>query len=261
MCGEHVVLMSGVGVDWASGRWVTVSYDPDAGENRVSVGTAPSILNVWDEYSEADQILIDIPIGLPSADVDDDTVENGRRVCDARAREILPADRRGSVFTVPCRDAVYADTYDQATAVNDDVLGRGLSAQSWGIAPRIQEVDVFLQRNDEATEVITESHPEVCFAMLGSSDENGASKHSTDGEATRVDALDEYETALSERYEELRAQIDENTWGRRITLSRLDDVLDAMVLALTAAGETKTLPEQPHEDGVGLPMEMVVPNW
>ena len=62
-----------VGVDWASGCWVVVTVDDD---RKVKVTTEPAFLNVWHEHSDADKILVDIPIGI---------LEEPSRPCDEEA--------------------------------------------------------------------------------------------------------------------------------------------------------------------------------
>jgi predicted RNase H-like nuclease len=247
--------MTGVGVDWASGRWVVVQYGDE-----VSIQTAPSMLTVWADHSDADQILVDIPIGLPSEETPTGDLEDGRRQCDAAASDRLGPGRQSSVFGVPCREAVEADSYDEAAEENNAILGRGLSSQSWGIIPRIRETDVFLRTHPEAQDTVRESHPEVCYSALSSTTDIEASKTADSGTDERVALLGEYDERFVEAYKAARERAETETWKRRVSSSRLDDVLDAMVLALTAAGETESIPSDPPDDAEGLPMEMVVPN-
>jgi predicted RNase H-like nuclease len=54
------------------------------------------------------------------------------------------------------------DEYPKARKANSDSLG----SQSWWLFTRIREVDVFLQRHDEALSKTNESHPELCFRAL-----------------------------------------------------------------------------------------------
>jgi Uncharacterized conserved protein len=247
--------MTGVGVDWASGRWVVVRYGDD-----ISIGTAPSMLIAWEDHSDADQILVDIPIGLPSIETPDQYLEDGRRLCDAVARNRLPRDLQSSVFAVPCREAVEAHTYEDAAEENEAVLWRGLSAQSWGIVPRIRETDVFLRTHPEALDTVRESHPEVCFSELSTAENIETSKTSVEGASEREDVLGSYDERLVEQYENVRERAETDTWKRRVSPSRLDDVLDAMVLAVTAVDETETIPSNPPVDAEDLPMEMVIPD-
>jgi predicted RNase H-like nuclease len=142
---------SHVGVDWASGIWVVVVATPET----TNVGTEPSLLNVWHEYGDlASEILVDIPVHLES---------EGRRDCDQEAKDFL-GSRGSTVFWTPNSDAVTAADYDAAVAKNT----HGLGSHSWGLIPRIQEVNALLDEFDTARETVYESHPEVCFkAYLG----------------------------------------------------------------------------------------------
>ncbi len=72
--------------------------------------------------------------------------------------------RRSRVFNVPCRESLAVADYAEASAINDKILGRKLSKQSWAIAPKIREVDDLLHLRPELCERIREAHPEVCFA-------------------------------------------------------------------------------------------------
>lgn len=211
--------MTAVGVDWASGCWVVVVHEGDD----VTITTEPAILNVWHEHgATADAVLVDIPIGLP---------ETAPRACDRAAASLL-GERHGSVFDVPCRTAVDADGYEAARAANGGRLG----SQSWGLVPRIREVDCFLDAFETEGRVY-ESHPEVCYAAFASRTDaaDPGSKREREGEDARLAILD----AVDERFgAAVRAFVEgrraDSQWHHRIQSGRLDDVLDAAVLALTA---------------------------
>jgi predicted RNase H-like nuclease len=208
-----------VGVDWASGCWVVVATD---GYN-VEITTEPSILNVWCRHRQADSILVDIPIGLP---------ETSPRACDERAKEFL-ANRRSSVFAVPCRDAVETRDYDRAREKNGGKLG----SQSWGLIPRIREVDTFLSIHSEAEDSIYESHPEVCYAQFAEQEgiESIDSKQNPDGIDDRVEILEIVNEEIGGEVREfISKRRNEAAWHQQIQSGRTDDVLDAAVLALTA---------------------------
>ena len=260
--------MTAVGIDWGSGYWIVVEIG-----RTVSVAAFPSMLNCWQEFGErADRILIDIPIGLPDTETE---LTDGQRMCDCEARQQLRSPLSSSVFSTPCRDAVYAETYSQARDCNENVLDRGLGSHSWSLVPRIQEVDVFLRDGNldvRSKTEIRESHPEVCFTRfarrLGDEFKVTARKSKTKGVKQRKTIIREYDSTLADRYEELEATItDDGTggaWKHRITSTRLDDLLDAMILALTAnLNETQleSLPSDQDvpEDRCGLPMEIVCP--
>jgi len=55
--------------------------------------------------------------------------------------------RKSSIFPVPCREAVYAETYEKACEVNKLLTGKLISKQAWNIVPKIRDVDRFLVKN------------------------------------------------------------------------------------------------------------------
>ena len=261
-----------VGLDWGGRGWIAVvaTDGPDGLEFDATV--FPSILNAWRAWREdAETILVDIPIGLPSRA--DDDLEDGEpivRACDTEARERLAPDRASSVFDVPCREAAREPTFGAANARNRERAGRGLTVQAWAITPRILEVEALLREFDDAREVVREAHPEVCFATLGDGP-IAASKTSEEGRRARLEALatlgDHYDWAvgLDERYETLEDEhVNElEPHERRIHGSNRDDLLDAFALAVTAfAGDLQRLPSEAAapevpRDRHGLPMEIV----
>lgn len=244
-------MASYLGVDWAGGCWVVVKTG-----DSTSITTEPSILNVWHRHGEdVRSILVDIPIGLP---------DSGGRACDVEARKRL-AGRGSTVFPVPAREVVEAETYERAKELNEGSLG----SQSWWLFPRIREVDVFLQIYRDARDEVYESHPEICFAELtGSSLEP---KTSEEGRRERLIALAESSVLHDEVTDVVHAREDGTAWHDRISKRRLDDVIDAAVLAHTAGrlglglrSEDAAYPALPSgtvetDDVLEIPMEMVHP--
>jgi len=240
-----------VGVDWASNGWICAV----AGDDGAEVERHPSLLSVWHNHRDAARILIDIPIGLPSA---------GRRTCDELARERL-GSARSSVFHVPCRAAVYAETYDEAKEINERATGHSVTSQAWGIIPRIREADEFLAEHPAVVGTVRESHPELCFTAL-----NGweplETKHERDGIDRRTAILATLGDDLPAAYERVvRERIEDvPPFARRISSGSKADVLDALVLAGVArTDDLDTLPDRPElvsgrgSDGPELPMEIV----
>ncbi len=192
-------------------------------------------------------VLVDIPIGLPERDT-------GPRTCDAAARRLLSPGRAASVFPVPCRQAVYAGSYAEASRINRAVLGRGLSRQSWAIVPGIREADELLRRQPAAREQVRESHPELCFRALGGRPMR-AGKRTADGMCERMALL---RTAVpdAERWANAAARRHARSSATR------DDIIDALVLAICARDPAKlrSLPAEPPRDAHDLPMEIVYPD-
>jgi len=118
-----------VGVDWAGKRWVTVAER----DTTLSFATEPSFQAVSDRHSDADLLLVDIPIGLPEG------LNRSPRDCDEAAREFVHPSRKASVFDEPARQAVQETTYESARERNLDVVGEDIGPQAWGIMERIHE--------------------------------------------------------------------------------------------------------------------------
>lgn len=237
-----------VGVDWASRGWLAVTVD---GQDW-SVQMHPSIHSVWFSNKDAESILVDIPIGLP---------EDKRRECDVKAKEFVGTERARSVFWTPCRAAVEAETYDEAKRANKDSRDDSLSSQAWGLIPRIREVDRLLRDDEAAKNKIIESHPEVCFSALEDG-QSHSSKHDDSGSDERLKTLQTVDDSLRDVYDGFVSTYikDQRQWSRRIGNSNRDDIVDSMVLAVTArlgADSFERLPDNPPEDGQGLPMQIV----
>ena len=232
--------MKYIGVDACKKGWFAVCLEPD---KRWAIGIFNSIGNLWRRFEKDSLILIDIPIGLPGS---------GKRRCDVEARKIL-RKRASSVFPVPCRQAVYADTYANACRLNKKILGVKLSIQTWKISGKIREVDNLLLRNIKARRRIRESHPEICFWALADGRPMMYYKKTARGFSERVNILNR----IYPSSQEIVAEAITNY--RRKDLSK-DDILDAMVLAISASAGSRgiaTIPHHPEKDPKGLSMEIV----
>lgn len=235
-----------IGVDGAPDGWVAVGYDAGF----AGVARYPDAETLWENNSEAETILVDVPIGMR-----EDSGEP--RACDAAARECLSPVRHSSVFPVPIRDAAHEESYEDAKDEQEAKTAGSLGVQSHAIADKIRELDDLLHGHPDAVGNVRESHPEVCFAALGD-DPMQFSKTGQPAAAfwERVGTL---ETVDEETLAHLRAA-GESVTGWDDPACSNDDLLDAFVLAVTASdltGELRTLPEEPEEDERGLPMEIV----
>ena len=202
--------------------------------------------------------LIDIPIGLPD--------KKGKRECDTKARQFV-VGRRSSVFSVPCRQAVEA--YRNASGdkfVKEEVgrrvsetVGRGpLSKQTWGIVPKIAEVDSFLCENKDAQEFFREMHPEVCFCAFNGKPLSHAKKLKSG--KINPEGMKERKRILKTLLPEAEKIFDDIRNCYQYGVGD-DDILDALAGALTAkfvnCGKYKTLPSKPSPDLHDLPMQML----
>lgn len=234
-----------VGVDGCKGRcWLAVALWNDG---RWGARVFEDLFSLWREYGSARLILVDIPIGLR----DGSSLE---RLCDLEARKLL--GRRGStIFPAPCRPAIHAGSYEEASRINEELTGRRLSKQSWGIARKIREMDEFLETHGEARSRVRESHPEICFLAL-SGQPMKHNKKTEEGYRERLEALEKIRPGSVEIVREGLEKL-------KRAVAR-DDLVDALVLAVAASLTTyslATLPEVPELDSRGLRMEMVYPGF
>lgn len=230
-----------IGVDGCKDGWIAAILE----DGCLEVKRFASIVQLVEAYPEFDSFLIDMAIGLP------ETLEDNRP--DSAARRML-APRGSTVFPVPARQAVYAVSEEQQKKENLAVLGKSLAKQSMAIIPKIRELDEFLQAHREYRNVICESHPELCFAVL-----NGevlrSKKRELEGFNERIHILSDY----------LGHDNTEGLWDEsKMLRCNPDDILDAVCLAvvaeLKAQGNYTTVPKKPGRDARGLLMQMVVPS-
>lgn len=229
-----------VGIDGCKGGWVAVSIT-DKGFKVDIIGDINEVFLIHDD---CDSVIVDMPIGLPQST--DDVRPDGS------VRTILKG-KASSIFSTPCRQAVYADTYFEANETNRQVLEKGLSKQSFAICGKIKEVDEFLRDNPQYKNRLLESHPELCFAMLNSGKPILDNKNQPEGLRIRIELLSRY-------YDGTEEIIDYAKKHSKLR-SCLDDVADALCLAVTGMlglenGFT-TIPENPKMDKQGILMQMV----
>jgi predicted RNase H-like nuclease len=237
-----------VGLAWASNGWLGVILrDDDSWET----DHFPTMWSLWKHHNDAACILIDVPIGLPS---------DHRRACDVEAKRKLTEQGR-RIFYTPIREAVYEQNLEDAKEINEEA-GYSIQNQAWRIVPRIREVDEFFDMNPGARDRVFETDPELCFYSLNGHEAVPPKK--TDRGLTRRKALlADAHTDAESIYEEACARYLSPKYAS--FLRTRDDILDAMVAAVTARrdpSELTHLPErgEPPRDSRGLPMQMVYPN-
>ena len=212
------------------GGWTVGMID---GEGELSWHAAEdtvALLELADEH-DADAVALDVPIGLPAL--------GGTRACDVLTRGRL-GDRRSSVFAAPPREVLACASYAEARP-----LAPSLSAQAFGLVPRIREVDEVLRaRGPEEHRRVVECHPELAFAAMAAGRPLAAKKTAA-GALQRIGLLEEA----------LDASLPSDVPGP----ASLDDALDAAACALVALrwarGEAAVLGDE--LDALGTPMRIV----
>ena len=211
-----------LGVDSCPLGWLATVID----SGKLRTETYENFEKLRETYTDADRILVDIPIGFPDGE---------RRRCDEEARDLLGC-RGVSVFYPPCRSAALLDEYQEANNEHENQIGHGLSQQAHSISEKILEVTDAVGRDYEG--VVREAHPELCFAAL-----NGqpiAYSKSTDrGRGLRIQVL-------GEKLDDARAHYQDVREDYLINEVRRDDILDSMVLAVAAGDHgLTTVPSDP----------------
>lgn len=232
-----------IGVDGCKAGWFAVGLGAN-GAWRFDVYADFEAL--WVSRRAADLILIDIPIGLVDAGP-------GGRQCDIIARRLLGTGRASSVFTPPARPAMDAADHQTASTLNKRLTGRGISIQSWNIAPKIRQVDLLLRSDRQAPGRIREAHPELLFWAL-----NGRSAMTR--RKSRLDGYRERLAVLQRHFQPAETIAGAALSHYRRSQVARDDILDALVAAVTgylSKGRLSTIPADPPGDAHGLAMEMV----
>lgn len=233
-----------VGIDGCRAGWLAVScdnHDRKPGAEAIDIQVFATIEALWLAHHDASLLLVDMPIGL---------LEDEPRQVEPAARKRLRG-RAASVFSVPCRQAVYAGSYAQACEINEQHLGKRLSIQAWHICPKIRQLDRFLQDCPEARERMLESHPELAFATIQGQALIHSKKH-TAGQVERLAILGEHWPAVTDVYHQAVGR-----WRRSEV--QPDDILDALVLLLTLRGRWATLLATSRRDQRGLAINLIVP--
>jgi predicted RNase H-like nuclease len=167
------------GVDGCKGGWFVVLQE--LGSGRIHHALKRTFAEVLGMNERPRIIAVDIPVGLL------DRARPGGRLCDREARNKVGL-RRPSVFSPPVRKALKAASWREADTINrassPDAVG--LARQTWGIVPKILEVDKALRPPDQQT--VRECFPELSFAEMAGGPMR-ASKRTVNGMQDRVEAL------------------------------------------------------------------------
>ena len=240
------------GVDGCKAGWIAVHRELD---KPPAVSVFPSFQALLDALPEA-TIAVDMPIGLP------DFSSKGGRGPEALVRPLLKA-RQSSVFAIPSRTALYADTSDFTTveawyaahqrasvvAKTTSDPPRGVSIQAFGIFAKIREIDQLLIARPELRGRVFESHPEVAFCRL-----NGGVAMALPKKIKGVvnPAGMEERKALLSRHGYERSFLDQPPPKGAAS----DDFLDAAAMMLIAgrivSGEARPFPDPPMTDRFGI---------
>jgi predicted RNase H-like nuclease len=223
-----------VGVDGCKAGWFAVERTRDGFAFAVHAGPRELIA----AHAAARVIAVDVPIGLS---------ERSPRAPDRDARAFVGRSRASSIFSAPVRGVLGATTYAEALRLHrrlDD--GRGLSAQAFGILPKIRAWDEALRSDADARARVFEIHPEVSFAALNGDVGLAAGKKTAHGREQRL-------ALLGRVFDEAAVRTLLASVARRVAAA--DDVLDAFAALWSAErianGVARSLPPAPVLDANG----------
>ena len=201
-----------LGIDGCKYGWICAQLKNEA----ISLTLLGHINEV--KKMDSQRIFIDIPIGLSD--------RFNTRTIDFELRKLLSKKRKSSVFTPPIREALEAPTYQLGNQINKSISGKGISIQAWNIGHKIKEVNQFLSQNHLYQKKMSESHPELCFELLNNGPLNH-SKKTLSGMEERIKIINEY---INISFQEIR------NFGKecKSDKAKLDDIIDAIVLSLSA---------------------------
>ncbi|RWB21229.1 MAG: DUF429 domain-containing protein [Mesorhizobium sp.] len=246
--------MTVVGVDGCKAGWIAVRRDPGAAP---SAAVLPSFAALLDPLPADATVAVDMPIGLP------DLSQKGGRGPEALVRPLL-GNRQSSVFAIPSRAALYAQTdgfttieawyaaHRQASEVAKATSDppRGVSIQAFGIFAKIREIDAVLIARPELRSRVFESHPEVAFCRLNG-DQAMCLPKKIKGVINPAGMAERKALLCQHGY--IRDFLD-RTPPRG---AAADDFLDAAVMLIAgriASGEANPFPDPPLADRFGIPV-------
>src|SRR5210317_1074457 len=135
--------MKYIGIDGCRLGWFYVGLDEN-GEG--TFGVFKRIDELAAHLPSLEMALIDIPIGLRDK-------HREERLCDKQARSLLPPNKKPCVFPAPSRCALGSNDYLEAKNRNYECTGRRLTKQTFGIVPKIREVDDYLKSETQCQKI------------------------------------------------------------------------------------------------------------
>lgn len=226
-----------IGLDACRMGWCGVGQE----KGQLFWGCYQSLEALCKDHPDLQRILIDIPIGLSS--------KNFTRTVDTKARTHLNK-RKSSIFTPPCREALYAKNYQEALRINRQITDKGLSIQAYNIGIKIEAVDKWFAQNHQNIKIY-EAHPELCFKSCNNKQDLVHSKHNKLGLEERQNLVFTLDNNLKPIYKNFL-----NNYKRQDV--KPDDILDAMILYLTAKQKSlKGVSDNNNIDETGKPVRIV----
>tara|TARA_R110002020_G_scaffold47752_5_gene136106 strand:- start:417 stop:1166 length:750 start_codon:yes stop_codon:yes gene_type:complete len=230
------------GVDGCRTGWIALVRVP--GEPRPQLLVRARFADLVEELGPGAIVAVDMPMGLP------ERISGPGRGPEQAIRPYLGA-RQSSVFSIPARAAVEAQTYLEACALARETSDppKKVSRQAFFLFGKILEIDRVLRADPAARDRIFECHPEFAFCRL-----NGMAAMATPKKIKGV----VNPAGIAERIAVLaRHGINPEIFAAGPPRgAAMDDLVDAAVnlvmAARHAAGLTAPFPAEPARDPHGI---------
>ncbi|HEV1995775.1 MAG TPA: DUF429 domain-containing protein [Candidatus Acidoferrum sp.] len=226
--------------DGCKGGWLLVKSKSWPCKEPLFLSICADFRSLVQSTLDCEQVVVDIPIGLPSG--------KKIRTCDEDARRLLGREGSTRVFLAPPREAMHASDPQEFQILHSKFRGKGAGWPVWGIVRKLKEVDEIM--TPDLQKRIHEFHPELAWWRAAGRVLD--SKHQKSGLSQRTEIVGSYISGLNEALE----------WERRLgRAAAIDDILDALIgipVAANALNEkTFRVPHQSTEsDTRGLSMEI-----
>jgi predicted RNase H-like nuclease len=234
------------GADGCPPGWLVVLKDL-AGRRAPEVLVCADMAEVLRRPELPGLIGVDMPMGLP------DAVGPGGRDPEAELRGKL-GDRQSSVFAIPSRAAVYAESYAAACqrSLETSEPPRKISKQAFFLFPKVRQLDELIRNDPGLAMILRETHPEGAFMVM-----NGGQP--LDQPKKVKSAVHGPGMALRQRLLKDVAGFSEEFLSRKPPKGAgMDDFLDACACAFVAQkiaqGTAISFPAEPRRDSFGIPM-------
>ena len=234
------------GADGCPPGWAVVLKDI-SGQKPSELMVLPDMKSLLGLAKMPALIGVDMPIGLP------DRVGPGGRRPEVELRALL-GERRSSVFSMPSRSAVYADSFEAAceASLATSEPPRKISIQAFHLFLKVRELDVLLCADLGLVTIMRETHPEGAFMVMNN--HQPLSEPKKIKSAINHPGIDQRKKLLSEV-----AGFSEDFLATKPPKGvGIDDFMDACACAWVAEklarGTAICFPQKAERDSFGIPM-------
>lgn len=234
------------GADGCRVGWVVAFARLDRPDEAPRVRILPDLAAILDAPEAPSVVAIDMPIGLP------ERIVGPGRAAEQAVRPLL-GGRQSSVFSIPSRAAVEAESYADCCriALETSTPPRKVSKQGFMLFPKIREIDALLRARPDAAARVFEVHPEVAFWRMNgeralATPKKVRSRPNPEGLAERRALLlaAGLPAACVEAAPPRGAGADDH----------LDALAGLVVARRLAEGNARPFPDPPDRDAYGLPI-------